>query len=180
MRFLNYLRLLLLGMWLGAAIFFIGVAQSVFALLPTRELAGSVVNRNLMVLNLAGLAVGLVLLVLSLVSTRDIGRLQLWAERIVLIVLTAACATGQFVIALWLQFTKAQMGGVPIDEVAVDDPLRVRFNDLHEYSVWVLMAGMAAALAAFFIIAYRSSSGAATGSGTTSNPFDFSKEFKKP
>jgi len=45
--------------------------------------------------------------------------------------------------------------GKPIDQVAVDDPLRVQFNQMHEYSVWVLMAAMAAALIVFFIIANR-------------------------
>lgn len=180
MKFLTHLRLLLLGIWLGAAIFFVGVAQSAFALLPTRELAGSVVNRNLMVLNLGGLGIGVILLVLSLVSARNSNRLLLWSERFFLLVVAAACAIGQFVIALWLQLTKAQMGGVPIDEVPLDDPLRIQFNSLHEYSVWVLVAGMVSALIAFFIIAYRLPGGGAAGAKTTSDPFDFSKEFKKP
>ncbi|MBK9154843.1 MAG: hypothetical protein IPM25_11605 [Chloracidobacterium sp.] len=179
MRFLNYLRLLLLGVWLGAAVFFIGVAQSAFALLPTRELAGSIVNRNLMFLNLAGLGIGVLLLLLSLVAARNSNRALLWAERFFLFVLAGACAVGQFVIALWLQLTKAQMGGVPIDQVAVDDPLRVQFNAIHEYSVWVLAAGMFAALVAFFVAAFRHSATGGSGSATTSDPFDFSKEFKK-
>lgn len=180
MRFVNYIRLLLLGIWLGSAVFFIGVAQSAFALLPTRELAGAIVNRNLMFLNIAGLGIGILLLVLSLVAAKNSNRALLWAERFFLLILTAACAVGQFVIALWLQLTKAQMGGVPVDEVAVDDPLRVQFNAIHEYSVWVLIAGMVAALIAFFLIAFRPSGTGSSESGTTSDPFDFSKEFKKP
>lgn len=71
---------------------------------------------------------------------------------------------------------RAQMGK-PIDEVAADDSLRIQFNNLHEYSVWVLMAGMAAALIAFFIISNRKFG--AADSKTTSDPFDFSKEFTK-
>ena len=47
MKFFSDIRLLFLAIWLGAAVFFIGVAQSSFAVLPTRELAGSVVNRTL-------------------------------------------------------------------------------------------------------------------------------------
>ncbi len=181
MKFISDIRLLLLTVWLGAAIFFIGVAQSSFAVLPSRELAGSVVSRTLMILNFSGLAIGVLLLLTSLVVRKDVSRFWLWLERFLLLIVTAACAVGQFVIALWLQFTKAQMGGQPIDEVAVDDPLRIQFNNLHEYSVWVLAAGMVAAFLAFFIIANRRSSGtvAAKSSGTTNDPFDFSKEFVK-
>ena len=42
MKFVSDVRLLLLGVWLGAAVFFIAVAQSAFAVLPQRELAGAV------------------------------------------------------------------------------------------------------------------------------------------
>ena len=45
--------------------------------------------------------------------------------------------------------------GRPIDEIAADDPLRIQFNPLHEWSVWVLFTGMTAALLAFFIISNR-------------------------
>ena len=56
--------------------------------------------------------------------------------------------------AWWLLLLRQQIGK-PIDQVAVDDPLRIRFNELHEYSVWVLFAAMAAGLIAFFVIANR-------------------------
>lgn len=180
MKFLTDIRLLLLGLWLGAAVFFIGVAQSSFAVLPSRELAGSVVNRTLMILNISGIAIGLLLLATSLITRGVTNRILLWTERILLLVVAAACAVGQFVIALWMQFTRAQMGK-PIDELAADDPLRIQFNNLHHYSEWVLMAGMIAALLAFFVMASRRSGGAAAASSktTTNDPFDFSKEFKK-
>ena len=68
---------------------------------------------------------------------------------------------------------RTQMGR-PVDEVAVDDPLRVQFNNLHEWSVWVLMIGMAAALVAFFVMANRRQASPVK----TNDPYDFSKEFK--
>ena len=46
--------------------------------------------------------------------------------------------------------------GRPIEELAEDDALRIQFNQLHEYSVYVLMAGMIAAALAYFLLAYRS------------------------
>jgi hypothetical protein len=46
---------------------------------------------------------------------------------------------------------------------------------LHQYSEWILLAGMIAALLAFFIIANRKFGTAKTG---TADVYDFSKEFK--
>jgi hypothetical protein len=154
MRFLSHLRLLLIGLWLGAACFFILVAQSAFSVLPERELAGAIVNRTLAILNYSGLGIALILLATTLIRPGLVNRFWLWAERFILLILAAACAIGQFVIAWWLLLVRQEMGR-PIDEVPMEDPLRVQFNALHEYSVWVLLAGMAAALIVFFIVANR-------------------------
>ncbi|MBA2333725.1 MAG: DUF4149 domain-containing protein [Blastocatellia bacterium] len=175
MKFLSDIRLLLLALWLGAACFFIAVAQSAFSVLPAREMAGAVVNRTLAILNYSGVVISLVLLITSVIITKDTGRFWIWAERVFLLLIAAACAVGQFVIGLMLLSVRAQMGR-PVDEVAADDPLKIQFNNLHEYSVWVLMIGMGAALIAFFIISNRKS---IVLSKTTNDPFDFSKEFKK-
>jgi hypothetical protein len=174
MKFFSDLRLLLLGIWLGSAVFFIGVAQSAFAVLPQRELAGAVVNRTLAILNYGGLAIALVLILTSFVAAKNTNRISVWSERFLLLIVAGACAGGQFVIGLWLSMIRTQMGR-PVDEVAVDDPLRIQFNNLHEWSVWVLIGGMAAALIAFFIISNRKFGAVAK---TTNDPYDFSKEFK--
>jgi hypothetical protein len=44
---------------------------------------------------------------------------------------------------------------VPIDQVAISDPLRVAFQTLHGYSVAALSVAIIAALIAFFVIAQR-------------------------
>ncbi|CAN5461731.1 hypothetical protein BH20ACI1_BH20ACI1_30120 [soil metagenome] len=155
MKILSDVRLLLIGLWLGAAVFFIAVAQSAFAVLPSRELAGSVVSRTLLIINVSGLIIGLILLVTSFFKRLNIKPIWLWTERVLLIVFTAACAVGQFVIGLWMSWIRAQIGR-PIDEIAVDDPLRIQFNNLHQYSEWILMAAMVAALVLFFLIARKS------------------------
>ena len=152
MKFLSDFRQLLIGLWLGAAVFFIAVAQSSFAVLPSRELAGSVVSRTLLILNVGGLIIGLILLATSFFKRLDIKPIWLWTERLLIVVLTAACAVGQFVIGLWMSWIRAQLGR-PIDEIAVDDPLKIQFNNLHQYSEWVLLAAMFAALILFFLIA---------------------------
>lgn len=174
MKFFSDIRLLILAIWLGAAVFFIGVAQSAFAVLPSREMAGSVVNRTLAILNYSGLAISLVMIATSLIATARISRLWLWVERFLLLVLASACAIGQFVIGFWLSSIRLQLGR-PIDDVPVDDPLRIQFNVLHEYSVWVLFAGMIAALITFFVIANRKFGPVKTAE---SNVYDFQKEFK--
>jgi hypothetical protein len=107
-----------------------------------------------MIVNLSGLVIGLILLVSSFVKQTGTKPILIWLERLLLAVLVAACAVGQFVIGIWLSYVKAQMGR-PIDEVPLEDPLRIQFNNLHEYSVWILVTGMIAALVAFFIIARK-------------------------
>ena len=72
MKFFSDLRLLLLAIWLGAAVFFIGVAQVAFGVIAEREQAGAVVGRSLSVLSYGGLAIALILLLTSLVGASRI------------------------------------------------------------------------------------------------------------
>jgi len=174
MKFLSDVRLLLLGLWLGAAVYFIAVAQSAFAVLPSRELAGTLVSRTLAILNYSGLGVAVVLLLSSMIVVAGTNKAMLWLERGLLILMAVACAVAQFVIAWWMLLLRTQMGR-PIDEVPVDDPLRVQFNNLHEYSTWTMMAAMSAALVVFFIIANRR---VTPVKKTGPADFDFSKQFK--
>src|SRR3954465_14578947 len=102
MKFLSDIRVLLLGIWLGAACFFIAVAQSAFAVLPAREMAGLIVNRTLAILNYAGVTIAVILIVMSLIGSARINRVLLWLERILLFVMAGACLVAQVVIGLWL------------------------------------------------------------------------------
>ena len=176
MKFLSDVRLLLLSIWLGSAVFFIAVAQSAFAVIPQREMAGAVVGRTLMILNFGGLAISLLLLLTSFVGTKTVHRASVWIERFMLLVIAAACSIGQFVIGLWLGMVRDKLQGRPIDEIAQDDPLRIQFNNLHNWSEWVLMAGMIAALIAFFLLARRTFG--ATANPASTEPYTFDKEFK--
>ena len=174
MKFFSDIRLLMLAIWLGASVFFIGVAQAAFSVVPERELAGAVVSRSLSLVNYAGMVIAAVLILTSLVGAAGVNQVWLWIERFLLLVLGTSAAVGQFVIGIWLASVRLQMGR-PIDEVPVDDPLRMQFNMLHEYSVWILFVGMVAALIAFFIIANRKFGKPAAAK---SDVYDFSKEFK--
>jgi hypothetical protein len=174
MKFLSDIRLLLLGLWLGAAVFFIGIAQVAFSVLPQHEMAGAVVGGGLAVLNYGGLAVAAILILTSLIGVAIVNKFWLWVERFLELLLGAACASGQFLIGFWISSVRAQMGR-PIDELAADDPLRAQFNVLHQYSEWILLTAMAAALVSFFIVANRRFGAATTA---RSDVYDFSKEFK--
>ena len=155
MNLLSDFRILLLVLWLGSAIFFsFAVAPSAFAVLPSRELAGSIVNRTLIIINYSGLIIGLILLASSYIERHRVNRLRLWIEQGLLLLLAAACAFGQFVIGARLHSLREQIGR-PIDELKMDDPTRIAFNDLHGYSVTILSAAMIAALITFFLVARR-------------------------
>lgn len=161
MRFLTIFRLLLTALWIGSACFFIGAAQAAFSILGVpeiangRELAGAIVSRNLTIVNLSGLIIGAILILTSFAGAKSLSRIGIWTERFLLVLMTAACAVGQFVIITWMSFIRSQLGK-PLVEVAADDPLLIQFNQLHLYSQWVLLAGMIAALLAFFVISLKS------------------------
>ena len=156
MNLIKDFRALLIALWLGAACFFsFAVAPSAFGVLPSRELAGSMVSRTLLIVNLSGLIIGLILLASSFVKQAATKPVLIWTERLLLAVLIVACAVNQFVLGSWLFYVRSQFGGKPIDEVPTEDPLRIQFNTLHEYSVWILVTAMVAALLAFFVIARK-------------------------
>lgn len=173
MKFFSDIRLLILALWLGAAVFFIAVAQSAFSVLPDRQMAAAVVNSTLRVLNFGGLGIVAILLLTSVIGSAKVSSFWLWVERILLILLGAACAVGQFLFGFWLGTIRTQIDR-PIEQLADDDPLKMQFMRLHEYSIWVLAAGMIAAVIAFFIIANRKF-GKTKKDGDV---YDFSNEFK--
>ncbi len=175
-KFLNDIRLLLLGLWLGGSVFFIAVAQVAFSLLPERELAGAIVGRSLTVLNFSGVAIAVLVLLMSFVTARGTSVALAWIDRLLILIVAIACAVGQFVVGFMIASVRAQMGGRKIDEFAIDDPLRIQFNQVHGYSEWTLMAAMIAGLIAFFIIANRRAANVKASSKT--EPYNFEKEFK--
>lgn len=156
---LRDVRLLLIALWLGGAVFFSAtVAPSVFSVLRSRnipyanEAAGSIVTRTLSILNTSGFMIALLLLLSAILFRRSMKRRAVIAEIISLAVVTIATGVGQWVIAARMLALRAAMGQ-PIDDVAVDNPLRVSFNSLHGYSVMALSLGVIAAAVALLLIA---------------------------
>ncbi|HEY0081335.1 MAG TPA: DUF4149 domain-containing protein [Pyrinomonadaceae bacterium] len=149
-------RLLLLGMWLGAAVCFsFAVAPGAFAVLPSRELAGAIVTRIIGVVNVSGFLIALLLLATAFARGRDAARRRAWTvELIALALLGLATGVGQWVVGARMAALRVAMGR-PVDEVAASDPLRLAFNSLHGYSVAAMTAAMLAAVVAFILIARR-------------------------
>ncbi len=154
-------RLLLIALWLGGAVFFSAtVAPSAFGVLRARgvvyanEAAGAIVTRTLAVLNTGGFVIALLLLASAFLFRQGVKRRAFLLEIISLAVVSLATGVGQWIIAARMLSLRAAMGR-PIDDVAIDDPLRVSFNSLHGYSVTALGIAIIAAAVALLLIARK-------------------------
>lgn len=135
MAFLRFLMLLSLIVWMGGLIFFsCVVAPTVFSVLPTRHLAGSVVSRSLSALHWVGIVSGIVFLLSSMIYARlATGLAHPFAARhILLYIMLALTLISQFGISPKMASLRASMG--EIDSVPATDPARVQFNALHVWS----------------------------------------------
>src|SRR5215470_19937707 len=151
MTFLRFLMLLSLIAWLGGVMFLaFVVAPTAFSpgLLPTRHLAGALVGRCLTALHWMGIISGAVFLITSMLYTRmTAGSAHPFAARHVLIaIMLLLTGISQFVIMPKMYSIRTQ--AVVIDNLAQDDPLRLEFNRLHQWSEkfegGVLLLGLAA------------------------------------
>lgn len=137
MSLLRFLMLLSLIVWIGGLIFFPVVAQSAFSVLPTRHLAGLVVGRSLGILHWMGMISGVVFLVSSLLYSRiSAGTPHVFAARNMLICLMLVLTLiSQFGIIPRMDTIRASIG--EIDSVSADNPARVQFDALHQWSTRV-------------------------------------------
>jgi len=137
MSFLRFLMLLSLVVWLGGLVFFAFVlAPTAFSpgLLPTRDMAGSIVGRSLDLLHYMALVSGIVFLIASMLYSRmTVGNARPLAARHLLIVLMLLLTLiSQFAISPKMHALRAEVG--VIDNVPPDNPLRMEFNRLHMWS----------------------------------------------
>ena len=141
MPFLRFLMLLSLVVWLGGLIFFAFVlAPTAFSpgLLPTRHLAGSIVGRSLDRLHYIAIVSGIVFLITSMLySWMALGNARPLAARHVLIVLMLLLTViSQFAISPKMHAIRDEAGVIDggIDDLPLDNPLRMEFNRLHMWS----------------------------------------------
>ena len=155
---IGYLRLLLLGLWLGGAVFFgAAVAPTVFGVLRgaqlsnANELAGMMVQRLLAVINRGGFELGLFLLVTGYFMSKKESRLRRSAEMISLAIMAIMTGAGHWIISARMLALRAAMQ-TPIDQIAANDPRRIAFDALHGYSVAAMGVAIVAGLFAFLIM----------------------------
>ena len=157
MSIIRFLMLLSLVVWVGGIIFFaFVVAPTVFhpGILPSRHLAGAVVSRSLGILHAIGLTCGLVFLVTSMIDSQVItGSVAPFAGRNLLVYV-------MIVLTLVSVFASSRMLNlrndmVYIDNVPHDDPRRVEFNRLHEWSTRLESGVLLLGLAVIFLTSRR-------------------------
>lgn len=154
MNLISVTRFAFLAAWLGAALFFgavvapaaFGVLRS-FGLPNASEIAGSIVTRTLGVINIAGFAIAVLLLVTAFLRREAQTRIGLIIECVGIGVIALTTALGHWWIAARMRALRAAME-LPIDQIAAADPRRIEFNALHGYSVKALGIAMIAGLVA--------------------------------
>jgi len=146
-------EVLLLVVWLGGMVFFsLAVAPTVFAVLPTRELAGQVVNSLIGKLEWIGLTCGPLLLLSQLFiwPKRDTEAKTRVLRIIMLGLMTLLVAGSRFYVSAKIHALRAQIGGA-IDTLSITDPLRGEFNALHGLSVSLMGAIMLIGFVVLFL-----------------------------
>ena len=158
MSVVRYLMLLALVVWVGGLIFFAFVlAPTVFhpGILPSRQLAGNVVNRSLGILHWMAIGCGIIFAVTSMVDARVVnGTADPFAARnLVVYAMLTLTLVGMFGIASRMGVLRQQMG--LIDELRQDDARRVEFNRLHVWSTRVEGSVLVLGLALLYLTARR-------------------------
>jgi hypothetical protein len=123
--------------WLRGLIFFAFVlAPTVFSpgLLPTRDLAGSIVGRSLDRLHYMAIASGIVFLAASMLYNRmTMGNaLPLAGRHLLIVLMLSLTVISQFAITPKLHTLRAEAGVV--DNLSLDNPVRAEFDRLHMWS----------------------------------------------
>ena len=148
-RTLRFVKVLALGAWIGAIIYFASVVtQGAFAVSPNRDQAGLLVGFTLSGLHLMGLIAALVFVIASLAIGKS---LRTFIEPAVLIVILMAILTiaSQGYVIPRMNLLRAQMGSV--EATPASDPRRVQFDHLHTASVDIEGSILIAGLIALFL-----------------------------
>jgi hypothetical protein len=146
MNFLRYIMSLSLVAWVGGILFFVSMTPILFAVLPSRHMAGSVVSPALTRLHWIGIVSGVLFLASSVAYSRlTTGDLRLGAAANVLVALMfLMTCLSQFGLSPKLAAIRAEF---PVLEAA-GPGVRERFDALHQWSTrlegGVLLMGLVA------------------------------------
>jgi len=147
------IRIALLGLWLGAMAFFsFVVAPAAFATLPQQQLAGALVSRTLGILEIIGMIIGALLIVILISSGERGGKPRLY-ELIALALMTVSMLVSHFVVSKRMREMRVSFGEIAL--LAANDPTRIAFDSLHQYSVWLMGFDILGAIALIVYLARR-------------------------
>lgn len=122
----------------------IAVAPALFAVLPTRSLAGEVVGRLLPTVFYSGMVVGVLVVAIEVWVA---GAWRWSALTISSLIVAASCAVAQWIVSPRIERVRAEIPGA-IESLPLDDAHRVMFGRLHGISVgWLGLAMLAAVVA---------------------------------
>ena len=147
------IRLAMLSLWLGAMSFFsFVVAPAAFAALPQQQLAGALVSRTLGALEIIGIIIGALLMLILIFSRERACNASLY-ELIALALMTVSTVVSHFVVSKRMHEMRLNFGEIAL--LAANDPTRIAFDRLHQYSVWLMSFNIIAAVVLIVYLARR-------------------------
>jgi ABC-type transport system involved in multi-copper enzyme maturation permease subunit len=147
---LRFLQFFSLGAWVGSILFFIVFTQGIFPVINNNDLTGALVGYALGRLHVFGIVMGVVYLLSTAAAEKSVGALVRPAPLLVFFMIVCTMLSQYGVIAK-MDVLKLQMGSV--SATAADNPLRMAFDRLHQYSVRLESAVLLSGLAALFLTA---------------------------
>jgi Domain of unknown function (DUF4149) len=150
MNFFRYIMSLSLVAWVGGIVFFISMTPILFAVLPSRHMAGSVVSPALTRLHWIGIISGVLFLISSWAySSITVGYVRMGsaANVVVVLMLVLTCAS-QFGLSPRLARIRAE------NEVMDSAPaeVRARFDAFHQWSTRIEGSVLLLGLVAVYLI----------------------------
>jgi len=143
----------MLSLWLGAMAFFsFVVAPAAFAALPQQQLAGALVSRTLGALEIIGIIIGALLMLILIFSRERACNASLY-ELIALALMTVSTVVSHFVVSKRMHEMRLNFGEIAL--LAANDPTRIAFDRLHQYSVWLMSFNIIAAVVLIVYLARR-------------------------
>lgn len=139
-----------MGVWLGGVcLLSFVVAPGAFRILGNRDMAGSMVAYTLGRAHLIGIGAGVIYLVAHFLRASSVPNIARLATIAVVLMLLLTVFSQFYVIAHLADLrTQMQTQTGSVDRTPATDPLRVEFDKLHQWSVWlesaVLLLGIAA------------------------------------
>ena len=151
---LQRVRIALLGVWLGLmALFSFVVAPAAFAALPS-HLAGELVSRVLSSVEIAGILIGVILLICLASEALKQRRVAALGEGILLALMTLSALVSRFVVSARLHAIRL-LTGESIASLPSGDPVRSTFDTLHQTSVGLMGFNLLAAIVLLAILVSR-------------------------